>query len=288
MPENLPDPQLLGNTIPAISGHHQYYLELHAAGEGIINDSIAHDTERLIAKSHSFISDLEIWLEVLAGRPELPVLQAAVREYQFSILALLQGQYRYSFMALRLFFELSLASIRFSAHEIEYWLWERGQQDIKWATLVERDISIANTNGNHKNAKAVIEADSEKITGNAVLSLDFVRAFSNQAFAEAAPSYRTIASKVYRECSEFVHGNSQTHSQIPGALGFSQQVLTDWLDRADSIKLVVLFALCGRHLKFLDASALAKVEPIIRESLGHVDAVRNYLDSCTSELNKDN
>lgn len=219
-----------------------------------MTDSFDSDSSDLITKSHSYISDLEVWLDVLNERPESIVLSNAAREYQYSLLALLQGQYRYSFVALRLFLEMSLASLQFSAHEIELRFWTRGQQDFNWQKLISSE--------------------------NGVLSSTFVNAFCEPLRDDSA-LYRSIAEKVYRECSEFVHGNAHTHNELSQPISMNMAIFTDWHTRAQNIWLVISFALCARYIAFLDFAELQKLEHVITDNLGHHAAVRAFLGGVT-------
>lgn len=229
-----------------------FYQALQTATSSILEESFNQDARLSLSKSHSFIDDLGTWARILSSRPEAPVWLAAKREYEFSLLMLIQGQYRYSFVALRLFLEMAIASIGFSAHEVRYRLWMRGEHDIKWHPLVEDEAGV--------------------------LSTSFIRAFCEQ-LSDEAKTYRLIAQKVYRECSEFVHGNASTHEILAGPLKYSQDVVDSWHDKADSIRLVVSFLLCARYIHFLKRDDLHTLEPLLLDALGHLAAVRGILGS---------
>jgi len=71
----------------------------------ILAESFKEENNILIhAKSHNFISDIEKWIDILSERYEIRSLSYALQEYQFALLAVVQGQYRQAFISLRLFF----------------------------------------------------------------------------------------------------------------------------------------------------------------------------------------
>ena len=209
-----------------------------------------------MARSHAFVADLALWIKHLQDRSETVVLRAALREYQFAIVALAFGQYRAAFAALRLSLELFLAAIRWSASERELREWMRGERDSNWATLI----------------------DSE----NGVLSKNFIRLFS-ETLADEAPSYSGTAAKLYRECSEFVHGNAHTHLELPEQLAFSGPVFDSWQAKASSMRLVTSFALAARYLSDLNTSSRSSLESMLLAHLGHSPGVRVLLGAPVEE-----
>ena len=243
-----------GKTKHKLSSCEKHYKQLHSKSGLILTASFRSKIGRSHSVSHNFISDFETWIGVLSGRLEGSLLKSALREYQFALLALAQGQYRQSFMALRLFLELALSSIYFSANELELREWLKGQKDIAWNSLVDLD--------------------------KGVFSKRFVRAFY-EGLADEAPHYGTIAAAVYRECSEFVHGNALTHDALPATLTFAEDVFTDWHAKALSVRLVVVFALCARYLKDLKDNDHKLLEPHVIDSLGHIPAIRTIFGGVT-------
>lgn len=228
-----------------------YYQLMHSRCGEILNESFAFDTSGLQRVSHNFIPDLEKWIALLSSRPEVDLLRAALREYQFALLALLLGQYRQAFMALRLFLELALGSVFLSANELQLRVWLRGRRDINWRPLVSPD--------------------------DGVLSKFFVDAFFDTLGDDAA-NYRAIAERVYRECSEYVHGNAATHSALPEDLRFVSTVFSDWHEKAASIRLVISFALVARYLKTLNQDERNSLEAIVLDQLRHVTVIREVFE----------
>jgi hypothetical protein len=227
-----------------------YYRRLHKDCFAVLEATFASSVSSLQSASHSFIKDMERWSEALGRRPEGEMLKAAMSEYQFALLSLVQGQYRQAFMSLRLTMELLLGGVYFSGNELELRIWLKGSRDLIWGAIVEDD--------------------------GGVFSKKFIGAFL-EVLADEGRHYRLIAESVYRECSEYVHGNAATHSQVPGTICFSQEMFESWHEKAKSVRLVTSFALCCRYVLFLDIQTRNSLEAVLLDNLGHLDEVRAIL-----------
>lgn len=203
-------------------------------------------SEALIT-SHNYLLDYDSIRMAIANRPEAAVLDSAVKEYQFAIFALTSGQYRHAFGGLRLFFELMLATVQFSAHEIDYRMWAKDSKDINWSAL--------------------------KDPQGGVFSINFIRAF-NPAFADCAKQYSAIAEAVYRECSEFVHGNAGTHATLPADITFQEKSFFSWHEKSATMRLAIIFAFSARYLNYVTKEATDRMEPIITDALGNLPPVQ--------------
>lgn len=201
-----------------------------------------------LAASHNHLLDYEIWKVAIADRPEVKMVESAVKEYQFSLFALASGQYRHAFGGLRLFFELMLAAVQFSAHEIDYRLWSRGSKDINWSAL--KDLQ------------------------SGVFSANFIRAF-NPDFSDHGKQYQAIAENVYRECSEFVHGNAGTHVTLPSDIRFQEEAFSSWHEKAATMRLVIVFAFSARYLNYVNKDATDRLEALVLDALGTLGVVQS-------------
>lgn len=219
-----------------------HYKRLYAESGAVLAESFAGSRAGEMAKSHAFIGDLGLWIVELGERPELPVLQAAHREYQFALLALSAGHYRAAFSALRLTLELGFAAVQWSANERELREWLRGQRDTNWLSLI----------------------DAEK----GILSKQFIHLFS-EGLADEAAQYRSAAAAVYRECSEYVHGNAHTHRSIPEQLKFDHASFEAWQKKASVVRLTISYALAARYLCDFDVATRSRLENTLTDQLGH-------------------
>ncbi|WP_421387249.1 hypothetical protein [Agrobacterium tumefaciens] len=210
--------------------------------------SVADDEECLQAMttSHNRIADLQAICDTIGHRLEADLLRNAIEEYQFAIYAISIGNYRHGHGSLRLFLELSLSCIYFSAHEIKLRNWLRSRQDIVWSAIIDKE--------------------------NGIFSVNFIRAFCDE-LADGNKTYLTLAEKVYRECSEYVHGNAHTFS-TPQKVTFNRDVFLEWNSKAESIWLCFLFAFLVRYSDALDETARTNIEQIMMENLGTLKFVR--------------
>lgn len=199
-------------------------------------------------RTHNFSSEFELLRTAIDSRPEAELFAFGLREYQFALYAASMSMYRHASLSLRLFLELSLAAIHFSAHEIRLRKWQNETGDIIWATLID---------GNER-----------------VFAKNFILAF-NPGMENLGKQYSTIAEKAYRECSEFVHGNSHTHASATRPLGFDKALLQSWMERADAIRLSIIFAFAARYLRLLPDDARGGLETLMLDNLGHVPTIRD-------------
>jgi len=209
-----------------------------------------------LVKSHNYLLDYDKLLTAINDRPEAAVLNMAVKEYQFALYALCSGQYRYAFGGLRLFFELMLSVVRFSAHEIDYRLWSKDKKDINWTAL--------------------------KNTDDGIFSVNFIRAF-NPDLADSGKQYSAIAESVYRECSEFVHGNALTHQSLPSDISFHEETFCAWHRKSSTMRLAIIFAFSSRYLNHINPQKMPIIEPVILDALGHLKPIQDAFSKSHEE-----
>ena len=216
----------------------------------ILEASLKNEDLELLTSNHSFLFDYENWLEILKDRPEHSILMNAVKEYQMSILSNNLGLYQQAFMGLRFFLERSLVAILFSANEIELNLWKKGERDTYWNELT----------------------DNEK----GIFSHKFCRAFFPE-LKDEIQHFNRITLKVYRECSEYVHGNQSIIEKIPSNLEYSEEIFKEWNIKANIIKRVILFCFCLRYLKSIKQNDLKKIENLLKDELGGISPITEIL-----------
>ena len=226
-----------------------HYNEMHSACGRILEESFsAPERVSLQGQSHQFLAELEDWVQVIGSRPEAILIERAAHEYQFALLALAQGHYRHAFKGLRLVLELILQTVHLSAHTIDLLEWLDGRKDTVWSALV---------------------------SDGGVLS----PRYSNVFFAEMKDQvqhFRAIAKKLYRECSETVHGNIPKLIPTPQKLEFSQESFNLWHEKAELLALTTTFVLTMRYLLHIPRDDALKLETALICRLGHISAVRNY------------
>lgn len=230
-----------------------HYHGLYQHSGGVLEEMLANaEAQAALTTSHNYLLDYDRLKLAIASRPEVEVLNAAVKEYQFALFALSVGQYRHAFVGLRLFFELMLVTVQFSAHEIDYRMWNKDTKDINWNHLKD-----ANTG---------------------VFAVNFIRAF-NPDFSEYGKQYSAIAESVYRECSEFVHGNASTHLSLPASISFDKETCLAWHQKAETMRIVIVFAFSARYLRYIGLREQHGMEPVVLEVLGHLQAVQTIFST---------
>lgn len=229
-----------------ISEHYQALLQ--KSSEALKSMQKDSDCISIFVKVHNLSDDYASISKVISDRPEFQMFDLAICEYQHGLDALACGRYRHATISLRLFFELALATILFSAYEIRLRKWLANSQDIVWSSLVNPE--------------------------NGVFSKTFIEAF-NSGLEGFGKQYATIAEKVYRECSEFVHGNIHTHSSAKQPIGFSKEMLTSWAERAEAIHLCIVFAFTARYIQYVADESKRGIEGIVIENLGHLSPIQD-------------
>jgi hypothetical protein len=238
----------------------QYYQELTTTSAQI-QEHTFNNSDTLAGQhvSHGYLADLEVFYYLISHRHEAPILQLAIKEYQFALFALSIGQYRHAYIGLRLFFEMIMACFLFSTNEIDFKLWERNAKDINWQELIDQNKGVFSNN--------------------------YCKAFNEELAGHIKP-FLTIATTVYRECSEYVHGNLHTHQKIPSHIKFDKEICDDWHQKSKSMYLVIVFLFSLRHLPSFDSSMsnnqklityISRAKAIISSELGHIDVIRDQL-----------
>jgi len=201
----------------------------------------------MFTSAHNFSSDYEKLYEIIEDKPESQLLRLSIREYQFALFAASTSNYRHAYMSLRLAFELALGSILFSAHELHLREWQKNSRHIVWDSLVDPSTGV--------------------------FAVNFIRAFTPELDSFGV-QYAAIARTVYRECSEYVHGNLHTHRNPDEKMDFSSTELQAWAQKASSVHLAIIFAFTGRYFDALPSKKLLLIEGIILERLGEIPFLR--------------
>ncbi len=231
-----------------------HYNELGKKTNKILEESLNNEDLELLSSNHCFLNDFALWLEIIEGRPEFDILQNAIKEYQIAILSNTLGLYQQAFMGLRFFLERALVALLFSANEIELNLWKIGERDTYWNELMDED--------------------------KGVFSNKFCKAFFPELKNEIK-HFNAITLKVYRECSEYVHGNHSVISKIPKNIVYSKDLFYEWNSKADIIKRIVLFTFCLRYLKVFSISnpeKIKKIESSINEEFKSIHQISELIN----------
>lgn len=228
-----------------------YLKPLFERAEKVLNNGLTDgEVELALKKAVSTIASVESLHQTVSDRFESVVYTQAVQEAQYGIFLISIGSYRNAYSSLRLFFELNLAAIDFSTNERQFLLWSLGRADISWSRLSEAQ--------------------------EGVLSKNFCNIFPLD-LADHAQSYRAMATTVYRECSEFVHGNPSANSKLPEFLEFKKETVLDWCSKLDTMYLVYVFLFSVRYLPSLNLEKKENVKSDVLEQLAHLAPIRDCL-----------
>jgi len=205
----------------------------------------------LHGKSIECIDALAAWVEELTSRPEHSMLEIAVRELRFGVLACAQGQYRQAYMALRMSLELSIAAMLFATREVELREWQKGEIDIRWATLTDPKDGVF----------------SERLTKACSPSL-----------AGDASQIKGIAMSAYRECSDFVHGGAESALKLPDALNFDAKMLQKWHGQLVTALIPITYAMLVRYSHYRTIISTPAAATAVRTNLAGVTSAIEVID----------
>lgn len=197
-----------------------------------------HDSK--LAELFQFTEDLASWCEVLACHTDTTLLISALHEYELGFQAAVSGQYRFAFSANRYFIEQVCKFICLSSNEFHLRQWKGGYRDIPWNSIIDNDSGI--------------------------FSVNFIRVFYSEIESEGKHILGLVL-KLYRETSEFVHGNFLNIRVLPKNIDFDENLLKKWLDNMETAKFIVIFLLCMRFSKDLTKNDLNKLEDSIKDEL---------------------
>lgn len=228
-------------------GCKEHFSGLNKQFASVIDSSFSSEHAGKISELFQFIDDLNTWLELLNEREDTTILLSAIKEYEFGFQAVLNGQYRYAFIAHRYFIEQICRFIYLSTNELHLRYWKLGLRDISWRTLVDEE--------------------------NGIFSKTFIRAFYPEVEAEGMHLI-TLVGKLYRESSEFIHGNFNKISDLPDKIAFDTVLLEKWLDSIETSKFISAFLLFMRFSKSLDQHELHRIEDMATEELSGIEDFR--------------
>jgi hypothetical protein len=227
-----------------------YYVSLANKCSRIAERTFENEKESRQSEAHSFLQDIDAWVDILSERPESDLFLSASKEYQFSLLAVTQGLYRQAFMGLRLFMELTISGVYFSAHEYLFRKWKIGDKDISWGEFTNSEDGVFSTN--------------------------FCKAFKSN-LRDQASLYQNIANNIYSDCSSYVHGNPNTHKTIPEELDYDESLYEEWHNKCSKVREITIFLFCLRYIEFIDQCKIPKIEESVNSHVSHIAEIRDSI-----------
>lgn len=222
----------------------EYFSRLNAESQKIFNQTVVEKAS--LGALHNLSSYIYEFAECLPDPQEREIMITVSSQLESATLNLTLGLYRQAFSSLRLAFEMGLAAIYFSVNKMELNECLDGRADIRWSSLVDVD--------------------------NGVLSTRFAKAFLSEC-SEYVNGYRNDAVSIYRELSEYVHGNSETWVKSGLQLSFSRDLFELYVRCYKSVAIIILFAAVCRYTRLLDAEARESLQ-FIPDEFNHIAEIR--------------
>ena len=185
-----------------------------------------------------FVEDYSKWISCLAPFPQHILFDSSLNECSTANFFCSLGLYKHAMISLRLCLEHCLFGIQLSANDFAFRNWRMGNKDMSWAAIVDPNIGV--------------------------FSKQFIRAYAAE-FEERSNELNSIANSVYRECSEFIHGNYEKLNCLPGKNEFDQRMFSSYIDKFKSISYLLSVALLIRFKEFICNNNLLSTleEPIM-------------------------
>lgn len=165
-----------------------------------------------------------------------------------------QGFYKEAISTLRQCLEHMLFAILLSANDYKYRLWQAGQIDMSWAQLMNNQ--------------------------DGVYGIQFIRMYAKDIDEQKSMELLTVAKNVYRECSEFVHGNFEKLSSLSANLVYNENAFNRYIACFESIKYAICMALLIRFREILnEPETLKHLESVLADNLGTIAEIQQLLNS---------
>lgn len=225
----------------------QYLRSLNDKSQEIFSRSLINHAN--FGKAHHRSACVYEFSQLIEDKSERQILLAVCTQLESAMLSAAVGFYRQAFSSLRLSFEMGLAAVYFSANKLELMEWLNGKNDIRWNTILDAE--------------------------NGVLSQRFTNAF----FVGSPETRKDLEDKarlIYRDLSEFVHGNNETWGESGLTITYNDNLLERFFTSFQTVTEIILYTLCCRYLKTLSLDNLEGVE-FLREDFAHIPEFREYL-----------
>ena len=231
-------------------GCEKLYLGIQRQLNTNITTSIKSERFSEITSVHAFIDDYKVWDNWISKKYEHELFTLAMSEYEASILFCLQSLYKQAFTAMRACLEHTFFGIQLTTSVYQYLRWKSNSKDVYWNDLVNSESGL--------------------------FSDCYIAAFSPEMRSSSALVCE-LAKRVYRECSEYAHGNYKIVELLQDHVEYSEELLCSFISKAASLSYIIEYALFVRFQHELDSDDLYRLEPQITEYLGHIREAVDYL-----------
>lgn len=222
----------------------EYLENINLESQKIFTQSISENAE--FGQAHHLSSCIFEFSENILDNDEKEMLKKVSTQLESSMMSLALGFYRQAFYTLRLSFEMGMGAVYFSTNKMEHSEWIQGKTDIIWSKMLDVD--------------------------SGVLSSRFSDAFFSE-LSYLVKDYREKSNILYRQLSEFVHGNYETWSKSGMQIQYNKNTVTEYFSQYRGVVEILLFALCIRYLKAIPKSNLENLE-FVSDEFKHVEPIR--------------
>lgn len=214
----------------------------------IQNMSLNGDKECMFSKCEHFSSFYGNWIQQIRtlSIEQIGMFELSLREYELSLMFAVSGLYKQAMESVRFSLEHALFSIMLSTNELHFRLWKSSSKDETWAEIVNPETGVYGDR--------------------------FISAFAPELIDHGA-TLQTLARNVYRECSEYVHGNYSVMQEIPLRIEYNEVLYNKFFEKADSVAYLISFALTIRYWDKLDGSMLSVLEGAIMSYLSTIPEI---------------
>lgn len=233
------------------------YIDINEKLHTIIEDTLIEKNIKIHSISHNFVEDFEKWIDQFSSENEVILYKSALIEYQYALLFVAQGLYRQAFNSLRFCLEHTFFGVYLSTSEFNFRKWKNGQLDVYWSMITDENEGI--------------------------FSKIFIGLF-NVDFTEKSTELRELSKLVYRECSEFTHGNYKTATLIPESIKYDEKLFDYWQDKADTVRFLITMIFFIRYNEKIQSKSVAiELENSIVEYIGTIPQVQAFYDIMKKE-----
>ena len=242
----------------------EYFQDYKQRINSIIDSSLSEKSTNDVTLCFNIVTDYETWLNSIGDRLESLMYKNAIKVYQDAFGCVLEGHYQSAFMGLRYCFERTLCGVYLSANELELRTWLDGRRETYWTEIVGKE-------GKHSDSN---EKGDDFSVDKGLFSTKFVQAFFPE-LQEEIRHFRRISVSVYRECSEFVHGNPTTLVKVPEQLVFNNELLSLWCEKALIMKRVMFFVFALRYLVEMKDNEKNNIADIIKDEFATIKPIND-------------
>ncbi len=222
----------------------EYLENINLESQKIFAQSISENEE--FGQAHHLSSCIFEFSENILDYNEKEMLKKVSTQLESSMMSLALGFYRQAFYTLRLSFEMGMGAAYFSTNKMEHSEWIQGKSDIIWSKMLDVE--------------------------SGVLSSRFSDAFYPE-LSHLVKDYREKSNILYRQLSEFVHGNYETWSKSGMQIQYNKNTVTEYFSQYREVVGILLFVLCIRYLKTIPKSNLESIE-FVSDEFKHIEAIR--------------